>query len=514
MDAKSWVNIMNNDKQIIKLETIIELVQTLSQQTSFEETLRIISVKAIQLFDSDSALVMMLNPQTEHTMKTIYKEQKDNFIDGYHLLNVSIAGWIQKNQKSFISRNLIKDERFSPDLSKNSKIQSVICTALNFGSKSIGTLHLLNKIGNKIFTNEDLKFAEKFSNVIAPFLNKVEKIEEYFACPLSDDNLLNKYADIGLIGKSKSFIDLLKSIEAASKCNVRVLLEGRTGTGKELIAKAIHNFSERNTEMFSVIDCGAIPESLIESEIFGYVKGAFTGAIKNRTGIIEEADKGTLFIDEVCNLPLDMQSKFLRFLQEKEFRPVGSNEIRKVDVRIIAAASVPLMKLVKEKKFKEELYYRLNIYPVQVPSLDERAEDIEALVDHFIPIFAREQKKCLEKFNNDLIKFFTNRHWAGNIRELENLVERLVAITPSSQKTIGIEILPKEYVEEIKNKNIEQYASQSNLSLNEKLQDIEAQIIREALITHNWNQTKAAQSLNIPEQTLRYRMRKLKISKD
>jgi transcriptional regulator with PAS, ATPase and Fis domain len=209
-----------------------------------------------------------------------------------------------------------------------------------------------------------------------------------------------------------------------------------------------------------------------------------------------------------------MQSKFLRFLQEKEFRPVGSNEVRKVDVRIIAAASVPLIKLVKEKKFKEELYYRLNVYPVQVPSLDERAEDISALVNHFISIFSEEQKKCLEKFDNYLMKFLTNRHWGGNIRELENLVERLVAITPSSQKTIGIETLPKEYLEEIKDKNIEQYASQSNLSLNKKLQDIEAQIIRESLITHSWNQTKAAQSLNIPEQTLRYRMRKLKISKD
>ena len=243
-----------------------------------------------------------------------------------------------------------------------------------------------------------MNLAEKFSCVIAPFLNKVEKIEEYFTCPLPDDELLNKYANIGMIGKSERFIDLLKSIEAASKCNVRVLLEGETGTGKELIAKAIHKFSERNTENFSVLDCGTIPESLIESEIFGYVKGAFTGAVKDRMGIIEEANNGTLFIDEVCNLPLEMQSKFLRFLQEKEFRLVGSNEVKKVDVRIIAAASVPLIKLVKEKKFKEELYYRLNVYPIHVPSLDERAEDIATLVNHFIPVFTKEQKKSLSSW--------------------------------------------------------------------------------------------------------------------
>ena len=504
----------NYYEQNLKLESIIELVQILNQQSSFEEILRLISVKAILLFEADSAKVMMLNPETEHTIKTIYKEQKDSFTQNYHLLNVNIAGWVQKNQVSFISADLSVDERFSPDLFKDSEVQSAICVALNVGNRSIGTLHLLNKRGNKIFTQEDLKLAEKFSYVIAPFLNKVEKIEEYFVCPIPDDDLTNKYAKIGLIGKSKRFIDLLKSIEAASKCNVRVLLEGETGTGKELIAKAIHKFSDRNTENFSVLDCGTIPESLIESEIFGYVKGAFTGAFKNRMGIIEEANNGTLFIDEVCNLPLDMQSKFLRFLQEKEFRVVGSNEVKKVDVRIIAAASVPLIKLVKEKKFKEELYYRLNVYPIHVPSLDERAEDIVFLVNHFIPIFAHEQKKSIETFDRDLMEFLTRRHWSGNIRELENLIERLVALTPPAHKIIGMDILPQEYIEEMKQEKFHHYVIQSNLSLNVRLNDIESQIIREALINHEWNQTKAANFLNIPEQTLRYRMHKLKINKE
>ena len=231
-------------------------------------------------------------------------------------------------------------------------------------------------------------------------------------------------------------------------------------------------------------------------------------------GIIEEANNGTLFIDEVCNLPLDMQSKLLRFLQEKEFRAIGSNEVKKVDVRIIAAASVPLINLVKEKKFKEELYYRLNVYPIHVPSLDERAEDIVSLVNHFIPIYAKEQKKSLETFENNLMKFLTHRHWAGNIRELENLVERLVALTPADKKIIGIDILPKEYIEEMEQERLGNYAIQSNLSLNARLHDIESQIIREALINHDWNQTRAAHSLNIPEQTLRYRMHKLKICKD
>ena len=180
----------------------------------------------------------------------------------YHLLNVNIAGWVDNHQQSFISSDLSKDERFSSDLFKDTDVQSVICVPLDIGNRSIGTIHMLNVRGNKIFTMEDLKIAEKFSCVITPFLNKVHEIEEYFSCPLPDDDLLNKYAKIGFIGKSERFIDLLKSIEVASKCNVRVLLEGGTGTGKELIAKAIHKFSERNIEKFSVLDCGTIPETL------------------------------------------------------------------------------------------------------------------------------------------------------------------------------------------------------------------------------------------------------------
>lgn len=505
---------MDYREENLKLESIIELVQMLNQQSSFEEILRIISTKSIQLFDADSAKVMMLNPQTENTVRTIYERRKEKLFNNYHLLNVNIAGWMGKYNRSFISSDLSKDERFDSDLIKDIGIQSVMCIPLNIGDRSIGSLHLLNQKGSKIFRQIDLQLAEKFCSVVAPFLDKVEEINEYFSCPLPDEDLINKYAKIGLIGKCDRFIDLLKSIEVASKCSVRVLLEGKTGTGKELIARAIHNFSERTLENFSVIDCGAIPESLIESELFGYVKGAFTGAVKDRIGIIEDADNGTLFIDEINNLSMSMQAKFLRLLQEKEYRAVGSNEIKKVNVRIIAASSVPLKILVKEKKFKEELFYRLNVYPINVPSLDERIEDIDILINYFIPIFASEQKKSLEAFNGDLMKILTHRNWEGNIRELENMVERLVTLAPSGNKTIGKDILPKEFVYEMEQNDYLNYARESTLSLNTRLDNIESVIIREELIKNNWNKTKTALFLNIPEQTLRYRMNKLRINKN
>lgn len=501
-------------EQNLKLESILELVQILNQQSTFEETLRLISAKAMNLLDAQIVQLMMLNPQTENTIKTIYQEQKGNFYQKHHLLNLNVAGWVHKNKKSFISTDIRKDTRFSSGLFTESEIQSVICVALIVANKSIGSLHLLNKSESKIFSEDDLKLAEKLSYVVSPFINKVEKIEEFFACPLPEEDLINKYAKVGLIGKCKRFIDLLKSIEAASKCNVRVLLEGATGSGKEMIARAIHKFSERNTEKFEVIDCGTIPENLMESEMFGYVKGAFTGAAKDRKGIIEEASEGTLFIDEVCHLPLNLQYKLLRFLQEKEFRAVGSNEVKKVDVRILAASSVPLLKLVKEQKFREELYYRLNVYPIHVPSLDERAEDIVTLVNHFIPKFSKEQNKAAETFGRDLMDYTVHRNWPGNIRELENFVERIVTFAPASHKIVDKDILPQEFILEMEQERFHQIPSASSFSLTSRMIDIESQIIREVLIKHNWNQTQAAHSLEIPEQTLRYKMNKLKIFKE
>ncbi len=504
----------NYYEQNLKLESILELIQTLNQQSSFEETLRLISAKALHLLDAEIVQVMMLNPQTENTIKTIYKEQKGDFNQKHHLLNTNIAGWVHKHQQSFLSMDTKEDARFSPGLFCDSEIQSAICVEMTIGNKSIGTLHLLNKRGSKIFTTDDLKLAEKLSHVVSLFLNKMEKIEEYFICPLPEEDLINKFSKAGLIGKSKRFVDLLKSIEAASKCNVRILLEGATGSGKEIIARAIHKFSERNTEKFEVIDCGTIPENLMESEMFGYVKGAFTGANKNRKGIVEEASEGTLFIDEVCHLPLNLQYKLLRFLQEKEFRAVGSNEVKKVDVRIIAASSVSLLKLVKEKKFREELYYILNVYPIHVPCLDERAEDIVTLVNHFIPKFSKEQNKAAETFGRDLMDYTVHRNWPGNIRELENFVERIVTFAPASHKIVDKDILPQEFILEMEQEKFHQLPSASSFSLTSRIIDIESQIIREVLIKHNWNQTQAAHSLEIPEQTLRYKMNKLKIFKE
>lgn len=372
---------------------------------------------------------------------------------------------------------------------------------------------LLRKEGKNSFTDYDLSLIEKFCAIASPHLHCTQSVAQYFIAPLPKQTLLSKYALMGLLGKSKKFLDLLQSIEAAAQCDVRVLLEGESGTGKELIAGAIHNLSSRRKKNFIALDCGAIQPNLIESELFGHVKGAFTGALTDRKGLLEEANGGTIFMDEIDNLALDMQSKLLRTLQEEMIRPVGSNQLRKIDVRIITASSSSLQKLVHQKTFREDLYYRLNVYPIVVPPLKERMEDIPLLAEHFLRKYSEEQEKEIEGFHEDIMDFMKHRNWTGNIRELENFIQRLVTLTTTEQKIIDKKILPPEFHKELRRLKKEYREVQITKPLNESLMNYEEQIIRQTLINCKWNQSKAARILKISEHDIRYKMKKLNIEK-
>jgi len=369
----------------------------------------------------------------------------------------------------------------------------------------------MNRQEGKQFTENDLTFLEKISVISAPYLRNVQFIQEFFEPPLPEVVLLSQYEKLGLLGKSVRFIEMLQALDAASRCGVRVLLEGQSGTGKELVARAIHTISDRSKGQFVAVDCGAIPANLLESELFGHVKGAFTGASYERKGLFEEANHGTLFMDEIVNLPLEMQSKLMRVLQENEIRPVGSNKARKVDVRIISASSVPLKDLLEKGEFREDLYYRLYVYPIRVPSLEERSEDIPILANHFLMRFAKQQKKEVASFHKVLLGYMKSRGWPGNIRELENFVERMVTLSPSEIKILHSDILPKSLRKEFKKSQLTP-DDQVGRSLDESIVEYEKRLIRQALIEHNWNQSQAARSLKISVQTLWYKRKKLGIT--
>lgn len=493
--------------------SLIELAAILEQQNDFQEVLRLTTQKAASMMEAETALVMMINPSTRETVKTIYREERGTDNTKYQFIHTYFSGWVLENRQAFLSENIKTDSRFNNDILKDLLLNSVVCTPLMAEGMIIGTLLLLNKLNAQVFSKSDFEYMKKFATVVSPFLRNIHKIQQYFTARIPEETLLKKFEAYGLIGKSKAFKDMVNTIEASAKCDVRVLLEGGSGTGKELIAKAIHRCSSRMQNKFVAIDCGAIPANLIESELFGHVKGAFTGAAIARKGLLEEADGGTLFMDEITNLPMELQVKLLRTLQEGEIRPLGSNESRKVDVRIIAASSSSLRQLVSVGQFREDLFYRLYVYPVPVPSLADRREDIPILANYFLKNFSQKQHKCAEVFHEELLEFLKLRDWPGNIRELENFIERLVTLAPQEVKILDRNLLPEEFRKESETIKTSEKKIFSKGPLKKLLSDYEKQVIQKVLNDCDWNQSKAARILNISEHAMRYKIEKLKIEK-
>jgi formate hydrogenlyase transcriptional activator len=241
-----------------------------------------------------------------------------------------------------------------------------------------------------------------------------------------------------IIGDSPSLRRTLSQVELAAPAGTTVLILGETGTGKELIARAIHNLSPRRERTFVKVNCAAIPAGLLESEMFGHERGAFTGALTQKIGRFEFADKGTLFLDEVGDLPLELQPKLLRVLQEQEFERLGSNRLLRVDVRVVAATNGDLAQLVEEKRFRSDLYYRLNVFPIVLPPLRDRPEDVHLLVRYFVQKISRRQNKTVEYVPSDVMDALVNYSWPGNVRELENLLERAVLLSPGKELQVPV----------------------------------------------------------------------------
>ena len=495
----------------MRLESMLDLARILGEQGDYNEALRLVVERASSLVRAEATLIMMINPRTRNTIKTIYAERESGD-EHARFVHTNLSGWVIVNSRALLSQDIKADDRFRKRLFEEAEARSAICVPFKVGNTIMGTLLLLNSERRPPFTEDDLSVVEDLAAIASPFLHSAQTIAQYFSSPLPKQALLRKYAALGLLGRSKPFLEMLHSIDAASRCDVRVLLEGESGTGKELVARAVHKLSARGHKKLVAIDCGAIQPNLVESELFGHIKGAFTGALTDRRGLFEEADGGTLFMDEVNNLPVEMQAKLLRVLQDEEIRPVGSNLTRKVNVRIVTASSMSLVSLVSEKKFREDLFYRLNVYPIAVPSLARRGEDVPLLAEHFLAQASHRQGKEIEGFDEEVVDFMRRRRWAGNVRELENFVERMVTLAENEQKLIDRSVLPPEVQKELKRAKKTPGSAPVQISLRKSLADHEAQLIGETLEACKWNQSLAARMLKVSEPTLRYKMRRLKIS--
>jgi transcriptional regulator with GAF, ATPase, and Fis domain len=311
---------------------------------------------------------------------------------------------------------------------------------------------------------------------------------------------------------------VLDLVSQVARSRSTILITGETGTGKELIAKAIHANSARSDQMFVAVNSGTLPPDLLESTLFGHVRGAFTGAVAARKGYFESADRGTIFFDEIGTIGPEIQTKLLRVIQQREFMPLGSNEVVKVDVRILAATNADLKKLVEEGKFREDLYYRLNVIPIHLPPLRERKEDIPSLIEHFFNIYCRENEKYLDalaasqlRMDSEAMQVLMDHTWPGNVRELENVVERAVVL--ANAPTVGADVLP-EHLLHASGMRIRRDATgalPADASLYEIVADFERSTITEMLEKTNWSQTEAAEKLRIPLSTLNQKIKRLNI---
>jgi two-component system response regulator AtoC len=311
-----------------------------------------------------------------------------------------------------------------------------------------------------------------------------------------------------IIAASEGMIEVLELLERAAEFKATVLLTGESGTGKEVLARAIHVQSARRDAAFVAVNCGAIPETLLETELFGHTRGAFTGADRARRGLVAEADGGSLFLDEIGELPLSLQVKLLRVLQEEEVRPVGESKPLNVDVRIIAATSRDLELEVREGRFREDLFYRLNVIRVQVPPLRERREDISVLVDHFLDHFRRTLGKPVRRISDDALDRLLAYAWPGNVRELENVMERALILAEGER--ITLRELPENVVSPAKGSP---GASSADLSLRRARKALEADLIERALRTTDGNRTHAARLLQISHRALLYKIKEYGIAR-
>jgi two-component system response regulator PilR (NtrC family) len=355
----------------------------------------------------------------------------------------------------------------------------------------------------KPFDNEELK--QTIKNALS--LRTIEHEKE-----ILDDELKRTLHFEKIVGNSPSMGNIYNLIRQVAKTKTSILITGESGTGKELIAKAIHDESKRKDKRFVVVNCGGIPETLMESELFGHKKGSFTGATQDKKGLFEAADKGTIFLDEIGEISLPIQVKLLRAVQERVFKPVGSNEDVSVDIRIISATNKKLEDEVIVGNFREDLFYRLNVIEIKMPPLRERKSDIRVLAQHFLDKYSREMGKEVSKISSYAIDLLNKYDFPGNIRELENLMERSVALSSTNiilPDSLALSVHKRRWIEGVKHRRFDLDEVRNGVSLDVILEEIERAYLVKALECTNGKKQEAAELLDISFRTFRYRMSKL-----
>lgn len=504
------IDMLNLDISVKKFETLIQINTLInSNYDDITALLTRIIESATRLTNGEASSLMIVNPENKKLYFEIALGAKGPEVKRFSLKKgEGIAGWVFEKNRSLIVNDVKTDNRFYADISEKIGFptKSILAVPMRVKDNCVGVIEIINKKGADVFTDEDLMWLEIFATQAAIAIQNArsyQKIKEQVY--QLQDQISEDKGYHPIIGKSKIFKEKLEITKRAAQTDSSVLLLGESGVGKELFAEQIHLHSKRRDNPFIRVNCAALPEHLLQSELFGHVKGAFTDAISDRRGRFELADSGTIFLDEIGDIPLRIQSKLLRVIQYKIFERVGSSTPIQVDVRIIAATNKEIEKEVKGGKFRSDLYYRLNVLPIYIPPLRERKDDILLLAEFFLNKYKREIKKLIKGFSDEAMEMLLLYSWPGNVRELQNAIERAVVITQDEY------IKPEAFV--LKRFSQSEEEKYGGKSLKQAINIFKKSFISKALDGNTWNQTKTARKLGIQRTYLSKLIKELNITR-
>jgi Nif-specific regulatory protein len=517
------------------LGIIYEISRRINSPQKADEVLAEIFKLVSDVMRADRSIIFLFNEVGVLEPKVVEAIETETLSDAFKI-STSILNDVRQKGLAFIAPDAQMDESLQSKTSITKfSILSLACVPIKNQDRVIGTIYMDSRSATNIFSPQDVVFVEAFANLAGIAIENAKLREQLLAenehVRLQRDDLARQMlATIvydGLLGKSESMQKIYRLIKSASMSMSNVLISGELGTGKEVTAKAIHYNSPRKEKKFITVDCGAISESLLESELFGHKKNAFTGAASDRAGLFEEANGGTIFLDEINSTSINFQTKILRIIESGEVRRLGENEYRKINIRIIAATNQNLVDLIKDGKFRGDLYYRLNVIEINLPPLRERQADIPELIQHFIKKSAEAGKGKTKAISKAAVEVLCRYEWPGNVRELRNMIEQLLS-TNETETVIEVRHLPETLATTIDNGKTEvgknrQFISESNLvadsavlpegiGLKNYLAEIEKQIITATLQKHHRHQANAAKELKIAASSLTEKIKKYDIN--
>jgi Nif-specific regulatory protein len=507
---------VNNDitglkRRIEELEEIHRLAQSLSSMVNVYDTLETIIDCCLKLCRAERGAILLFSTSVDESAQTVVRGAQTERHGIDHVVNSLVAGWIATHKRPFLTDDIVRELNFRNPLDKIRQLGASMAIPLVDDGKPFGMIHLVNARGSALFSEEHVRIIGIIALLAARFILRAKIQEAVFADNQRLKASLQEARGVGtLLGVSRQIEEVRKKIAVAGPTVASVLLIGDTGTGKELAARAIHVHSPRAEKPFVAVNCAAIPATLFESELFGHEKGSFTGATATMKGKFEQSDGGTIFLDEISAMPLELQPKLLRVLEERCFCRIGSAEEHKVDVRVIAATNKDLHEAVGRNEFREDLFHRLNVIPIILPTLRERREDIPVLAESFLSEFSG----CTKKFDPESLQILSQFDWKGNVRELRNAVERISIFAATPQVTpltlheigIGVSVGAPAEIRSVLLSLIRSNSSQSNL-----LEETEKGLIDLAIQESRGNAAEAARILGVHRNALLRRIEKYEL---